>query len=269
MSRVFVYNRYHIGDCLISAHLLRALAKQNPGTQFYFFLNGNVITQISEAVEDLPNIHLRTFESLEWDLYSDHSINLWKNAAHHWEHSRYRWEWAEHTLEHHAWSCQRMGFRSPFSKPTDLLFDYPKLGPAVSTQPRWASSFFICNSDPQSGQLAPMRQTSSGYLDDLIWKLGQHHSILTTQPAKGALCTQSMGHSVSMIGNTSVFCEHHIMVATGPMWPTLNTHNHHLWTPERKRIVILDNGEKLNLPWIQQVSRVEEAEEILKGANLL
>lgn len=271
MNPISVHNRYHIGDCLITAHLLRALAKQHPDRTFWFFLNGNIIAQISEAVYDLPNISLFTFESAQWETEKHRSIDTWKNAEGWWEKSKYRWDWAQFTYNHHAWTARRMGFPSPFYHLTDLLFDYPALGPSVSSiEGSWTSEFLVVNSDPQSGQLKPMHHPNSGYLDKLIYKLGQNHSVLTTQPTHGALCTQAMGHTVSMIGRVSVRCKHHVMIATGPMWPTLNTHNHHCWNTERKRIVILDNGEKLTgIPCIQQVSCVEEAEEILKAENLL
>lgn len=271
MIPVCIHNRFHLGDALCTAHLLRSLAKSNPDCPFWFFVNANIAGQINEAVEDLPNLSLFTFESDQWRSEQNRSIDGWKNAEGHWEKSRVRWNWAEHQLEHHAWTAKRLGFQSPFSYPTHLLFDYPALGPAVDRFPdHWTSEFLVVNSDPQSGQLTPMHHPNSGYLDQLVWKLGQRHSVMTTKPTKGALCTQSMGHSISTIGKVSLWCEHHVCIATGPWWPTLNVHNNHLWTPERKRIVILDNGERFDgLPWIQQVSRVEEAEEILKAANLL
>jgi hypothetical protein len=271
MTPISCHNSYHIGDCLITAHLLRALAKAHPDRTFWFFLNGNIITQISEAVYDIPNISLFTFESAQWQTEKHRSIDTWKNADHHWEKSPYRWDWVLHTLDHHWWTAKRLGFESPLRNTTDLLFDYPALGPSVSSiEGAWTSEFLVVNSDPQSGQLSPMHHANTGYLDKLIYRLGKNHSVMTTQPTHGALCTQAMGHSVSMIGQVSVRCKHHICIATGPMWPMLNVHNHHLWNTDRKRIVILDNGEKLTgIPWIQQVSRVEEAEDILRAENLI
>lgn len=271
MIPVSLYNSFHIGDALASAHLLRALAKGSPDRQFWFFVHGNIIAQIHEAVQDIANISMFTFESDQWTQERGHAINGWKNAADHWVKSKHRWDWVNHQLEHHDWTARRLGFTSPFIRATDLLFDYPALGPAVDELPKkWLADWFICNSDPRSGQLIPMCGEGSGYLDKLIWKLGQRYSAFSTQLARGALCTQSMGQSVSIVGRTSVHCQHHILVATGPMWPTLNVHNHHLWNPNRLRIVILDNGEKLTgIPWVQQVSRVEEVEEILKGQDLL
>lgn len=284
MTPVVLKQEWHIGDALQSAHLLRSLAKRNPDREFWMFLHGNIIAQINEAVEDLRNISLFTFESDQWNQEKHRAVCAWKNHGGtdtskpydgpyqkgHWEKSKYRWDWVLHTIEHHAFIAKKLGFESAFDRPEHLLLDYPALGPSVSEIDKpWTSEFLIVNSDPKSGQLPAMAQSNSGYLDDLIWKLGQNHSVMTTQPSRGALCTQSMGHSVSMIGRLSVWCKHHVMVATGPMWPTFSTHNHHLWNKDRKRIVILANGEKINLPWIQQVSRVEEAYDILRGENLI
>lgn len=269
MRPVCAHNTYHLGDCLIALHLLRSLAKQNPDRQFWFFASESYLVQLNEVVEDLPNLSLFSAESDQW-LHNKHrSIDTWKEANLHWTKSKVRWNWVEHTLEHHKWTAKRLGFQSPFSHATHLLFDYPALGPSVDKlEGRWHSEWLICNSDPGSGQLKPMVGENSGYLDDLIWRIGQNHSVMTTQPAKGALCTRAMGHSVSMIGRYSIGCEHHIYVPNGPMWPCLNVHNHHLWNPKRKRIVVIDNGEDLTgLPWLQQVSRVEEAYDILRGEN--
>lgn len=271
MKPICAHNRYHIGDCLITAHLLRSIAKCHLDHQFWFFVNGNIIVQINEAVQDLPNIVLFTFESQQWEQEQHRSIDCWKNADAHWEKSGKRWDWGAHTLEHHTWTAKRLGFKPHFHHPTHLLFDYPALGESVSAiEGKWTSEWLCVNSDPQSGQLTPMHHANSGYLDKLVHRLGKNHSVLTTQPTHGALCTQAMGHSVSMIGRVSVRCQHHLMIATGPFWPCLNVHNHHLWNPKRKRIVILDNGERLDgMPWIQQVSRVEEAEDILRAENLI
>ncbi len=267
---VVCHNTYHIGDAMIIAHLLRDLAKRHPDQDFWLFLHANIIPSITEVVQDLPNLILFSFESDQWAQEKNRSVDTWKNCDDFWDQSKNRWNWVESTLEHHDWTAKRMGFVSQFTRAEHLLFDYPALGPAVDdSKSHNAAEFFICNSDPRSGQLGPMQGEGSGYLDDLVWKLSQKHSIITTKPAKGAACTQSMGHSISMIGRFSVSCKHHIMVSTGPSWPTFNTHNHHLWNPSRKRIVLLDNGEHLNLPWIQQVARVEQVEEILRADNLL
>ena len=115
-----------------------------------------------------------------------------------------------------------------------------------------------------------MRQHGTGYLDRLIGRLGDKYPVLSTVETTGAICTRAYGHDVSAIGRVSVSCKHHIMIATGPMWATLNTHNHHLWTPDRKRIVLLDNGESLTgIPHVQQCATVEEVFEILKQEGLL
>ena len=271
MKPVSAHNTWHLGDCLIAAHLLRALAKRHPDRKFWFFISESYLGQMNELVEDIFNLSLFSFNSSQWAEEKHRSIDTWKDFRDHWNTSPFRWQWVDYTLEHHAWTAKRMGFKSPFTTATELLFDYPKLGPAVEARPsRWTSDFLICNSDPGSGQLTHMQGENSGYLNELIYKLGNNHSVMVTQPAHGALCTRAMGHSVSMIGQLSIGCKHHIYVPNGPMWPCISTHNHHLWGPDRRRIVLIDNGENLTgIPWLQQVSRVEEAFDILRGDNLL
>lgn len=266
---VVCHNTYHIGDAMIIAHLLRDLSKRHPDQDFWLFLHANILPAIVEVVQDRPNLILFSFESDQWAQEKHRSIDTWKNFQDFWVRSKNRWNWVESTLEHHDWTAKRMGFVSQFTRAEHLLFDYPALGPAVEDMGRKEADFLICNSDPRSGQLGPMQGEGSGYLDKLILKIAKNHTVTTTKPAEGALCTQAMGHSLSMIGQYSIWCKHHILVSTGPSWPTFNTHNHHLWNPSRKRIVLLDNGEHLNLPWIQQVSRVEQVEDILRGENLI
>lgn len=264
MTRTVVtHNHFHIGDNLIFLHLLRKLSQAHPDASFRHFAHGHILSSVAPVVEDCSNVELFSFEADQWTSDRSKSIDTWKNAEDQWVKSPVRWSWSDHALEHHSWTAKRMGFRSPFSHRDHLLFDYPALGSSPEGTPeRWATDFLFVNSDPMSGQLSPMHHPNSGYLNSLIAKIGNRFSAWSTQEAVGAICTRGMGHTVSMIGKLSVTCKHHIMVATGPMWPTMNTHNNHLNDPTRRRIVILDNGEKLNMPGIEQVSGISELERI-------
>lgn len=281
MTRTIVtHNHYALGDNLCSLHLIRALSRLNPEIKFWHFAHGKHLPQLAEMTQDMPNIDLFSFDSQQWEKEGQRSLDLWKNVGATdawnigkepykkglWEKSQKRWDWSAYMLENHDYNARRMGLKSPFSIREQLLFDYPSLGDHPN--PKFQQEFLFVNSNPNSGQLKPMHGLDSGYLDELIWQLGKKHSVITTHPAKGALCTQSYGHSVNNVGKLSVTCRHHIMVATGPMWPTLNVHNHH-WHEGRRRIVLLDNGERLNLPHIEQVATVDEVFAIAKQEGWL
>lgn len=262
MTPVVCHNEFHIGDALISAHLLRSLARRNPDRTFWFFVHPHVAHEITSAAEDIPNFSLFSFESEQWREHGPRSVSMWKNAEDQWVRSPHRWNWSAHALEHHAWTAKRLGFESEFTNPTQLLFDYPALNPN-HVGGTYFYDFLFVNSEPCSGQFGPMKQHGTGYLDDFIRLLARKFSVVTTSPVFGVECTKDKQESITGIGRMSLLCRHHIMVATGPMWATMNTTNHH-FSAERKRIVLLDNGEQINMPGITQCKSLAEVEQIAR-----
>ncbi len=262
MTPIVCHNHYHIGDCLISCHLLRALAKANPERVFWFFLNANVAAEVAPSVADIRNIELFSFESEQWHENQRRSLDMWKNAGDFWVNSKFRWDWSNFTLWHHRHMAGQLGFRSPFTIREDLLFDYPALNPN-NVGGTYFFDFLVINSEPCSGQFGPMREHGSGYLDDFVKALSRKFKVITTTPVRAVECTRDSKQSITDIGRLSLLCRNHIMIATGPCWTTMNTTNHH-HAAGRKRIVLLDNGEQLNLPGITQCATLAEVEKIAK-----
>lgn len=258
MKTVYTYEVHNLGDQIVFLHLLRTLARQSPETDFVHFCGAHHHSQLHEVVRDIPNILLSDFESPLWRQQKNEAICVWKNHQDVWVDSPLRWDWSNFTLWHHKVTARRMGFDSPFTCREHLLLDYPALEPEEKCPP---VDFLIVNSEPCSGQFTPMAQHGSGYLDELICKLAANHTVMVTNPVEGCVrtptCTREAGLTISQIGALSVNCRHHIMVASGPMWPTLNTHSHHN-SDGRVRIALLDNGEKLNMPGIIQMSNVRD-----------
>lgn len=253
---VYVYNTWHLGDLMLALHLLRALATRHKEAHFYFFIQQRYISQLQEMIADLPQIILQPFESPLWFEHSREAVDCWKNAEGFWERNENRWDWSKFMLEHHRWVSGRLGFDSPFHTPVDLLFDYPALQP--SEEIREDADFFIVNSEPQSLQLSAMAARGSVYLSEFIRRLGKNHRVVTTLPAEGAIwSTVDRRMTISQIGRASRWFTHHIMVATGPMWPTLSKFNYETHS-KRHRIALLDNGETLTVPGLTQMRSVEE-----------
>ena len=264
----YTQNSFNLGDNLVFLHLLRALAKKHPGHQFIHFCNGCHIGQLTEVVQDLPNIVLTPFESPLWGQHKHEAINTWKNCGAtdtrkgeqaqyvpgFWELSKHRWDWSAFTLEHHAFIAHKMGLESPFSCREHLLFDWPAIN---ESKPGVGYTFFVVDAEPCSGQFGPMRQHGSGYMKPLIDALRENWAVITSSECK------EEGMTISQIGGISQSCRHHIMVATGPMWASLSTYNHHNHEG-RKRIVLLDNSEHLNMPHILQFTGVEPVMELAK-----
>lgn len=254
--QVFTHEHHHLGDQMIHLHLLRALAKQHQDTFFTHFCHACHHENLREVIADLPNILLASFESPLWSERKHESIGVWKNEGDEWVNSPNRWNWSQHTLDLHARNARKMGFRSPFTRREELLFDYPALeGGAHFLK----ADFLIGDSAPSSGQYAEWADHTRTPLQPLIDALrNAGHKVRITSEMK------ERGASVSHIGRNSAFSTHHIMVPNGPFWPTLNVHNHH-HHEGRRRIVLLDNGENLNMPNIEQVPNVEAVLQIAKS----
>lgn len=277
MTPICSYEDHNLGDQLVFLHLLRALAKTYPEKVFWHFSGAHHLEQLAPVVEDLQNIELFSFESDQWQEAKGRAINVWKNTGAtdtrqprgvpykqgFWEKNVNRWDWSSFTLDHHRHVAGQMGLRSPFTIREDLLFDYPALNPGRVPGEMYFYDFLVINSEPCSGQFGPMKQHGTGYLDELIRQLAKKHTVITTNPVLGVECTRDSKKSVTDIGHLSLFCRNHVMVATGPMWPTLNTTNHH-FSAGRRRIVLLDNSEHLNMPNITQCASLVEVEQIVK-----
>jgi hypothetical protein len=268
MTPHITYEDHHLGDNLVFLHLLRSLAKANQSRVFYHFTHSSHLPQLNEVIQDLDNVVLFSFESDQWEENKRRAINVWKNVGGtgkndgFWERSPNRWNWSAFTLEHHHHIAGRMRLRSPMTVRENLLFDYPALNPH-NIGGSYFYDFLFVNGEPCSGQFSPMKKHGSGYLDDFIKKIAKRFSVITTDPVAGVECTRDRKESITDIGRLSLMCRNHIMIATGPMWATLNTTNHH-HSAGRKRIVLLDNGEDLNMPGITQRASLAEVEKIAK-----
>lgn len=247
---MFTYEHHNCGDQLIHLHLVRALAKLHPDTFFTHFCNGCHHENLREVISDLPNILLIPFESPLWQERQHESIGVWKNEDNAWVDSPLRWDWSGYYLWWHGVVARKMGFYSPFTRREHLLFDYPALNQLENRH--WKAQFLIGDAAPSSGQYSEWADHSKNPLKPLIQTLlDADHSVVTTSELKRE------GMNISEIGKESVDYHYHIMIPNAPFWPTLNVHNHH-HHEGRKRIVLLDNGESLNMPHIIQMSNVDE-----------
>lgn len=282
MIPVVTFEDHHLGDNLVFLHLLRSLAKANPGRVFYHFTHAGHLPQLNEVIQDLDNVALFSFESDQWEENKHRAINVWKNCgatdtrknphgkyeSGFWERSPNRWNWSAFTLEHNQHIAGLMRLRSGMTVRENLLFDYPALNPNNLVGGHYFYDFLFVNSEPCSGQFGPMKQHGSGYFDDLIKRIARNNAVITTNPVFGIECTRDSKKSITDIGRLSLMCRNHIMVATGPWWSTMNTNNHH-HSAGRKRIVLLDNGEQINMPGITQCATLAEVEKIAKQENWL
>lgn len=262
--------RFHLGDNLAHLHFLRALARRRPDERFIHFVEPCHLDQLGEVVADLPAIQLRGLLEASAPV-----IDVWKNAGGFWQDHPQRNDYAAFHLDWFAHLAERLGFPRVFDRPGDLLFDYPALDRLkrlrfISRRARNGWDLFdvlVVNSQPCSGQYREYDRVD--FLDPLIRELvDAGHSVVVTQKSEvpGVVWTGDMHMSISDIGLLSRRCTHHLMVSTGPSWPTIN-----LWNAEREgvRCLLLDPERVLIDPRIQNFSRLAELREHLQETHLL
>lgn len=249
-----------LGDNLASVHFLRGLAKNYPDVHFRHAAQLTYVRQLVELTCDLPNLQIS-----DTRFHKGQSWNTWKNADGFWESHAIKNDYAGFMLEFFDVLAKRMGLKSPFRKPADLLFDYPALDKDNLPFKVEPFDMLIVNSPPQSGQW----QHGDGVeLNTLVQRLAQQHRVITTHPTGlDVLCTMSLPFfTVTNIGQLSQICRYVVMVSTGPSWPTFN-----IWNQGsiELRLIFIDHE------WIglskntHQCETVAQATTLLKGRGLL
>ncbi len=267
------HSALRLGDNLAALHFLRKLAAVNPEHTFRHYAHLQYIHQLAEVVCDLPNLQVLSLESVAHP--SDHagdywamrpvfadSIDTWKNAdGLFYQHmERNAQSYGEFHVEHFRELAKRMGLESPIIEPRDLLFDYPAL--AAESFPQF--DMLIVNSQPMSGQL-PLFNPKE--LENLIGELAQRHSCVTTAPTRfNVPCTAGRCMTVTRIGALSRFCKYIVGVATGPLWPTLNTFNQ---TSVEFRLMLLEPERITICPHTEHAVSAEKARRVLQLQGLL
>lgn len=247
------YNDWHLGDNLIHLNFLRRVAEMMPNERFVHAAKGNYLPQLSEVVEDVPNIEL-----IELHQRSVKSVDCWKNRRGDFFSHPKRNDWVQYHLEFFSALANDLDIVNPILVPDDLLFDYPALGN------RHCGEFdvLIVNSEPNSGQLSGIGYREYETLIGIL--LAHNRNVVTTAPCNRpeVPCTNnlSLGKSyltVTDIGAVSLNCKMIIGCVTGPMWPTLNVRNKTL-----PRILLLTE-EYIKIPSMVNTYHARNVEKVL------
>ena len=172
--RVDTFCAFRLGDNLAHLHFLRAMAKRYPETLFTHACHLCYIDQLTEVIYDITNIRL-----IPLDYKSPGSIDAWKNAGGFWDTHPLKNNYGMFFVAFFNYLAELMGLESPFTKPSDLLFDYPAIN-----KPRALSAPFdvlIINSKPLSNQ---WQRYSEQEMTALISHLARKLSVITTQPCR-------------------------------------------------------------------------------------
>lgn len=262
------YNDFHLGDNLTHLHFLRGMAKKYDGHIFIHAVQECHVEQLREYVADMPRIEVVTLERKHPE-----AINSWKNADGYFEKSPLRNDyWAFH-LEWFRHLALKMELQTSHDVARDLLMCCPTL----FQEPRFPQrswNFFVINSRPCSGQL--LAYDSVDYLDPLLRNLVRAgYTVLCTQKTgvEGVDCTEDLCNtrlSLVEIGIASLFCQHHIMVSTGPSWLALNQINLRDGK-DGLRLMMIGCGERLDTCGlgIEQVADLPAVMELLQSRRYL
>jgi hypothetical protein len=272
-----------LGDNLLALHLLRGLAKANPGRHFIHYAHVQYIPQLAEVVCDLPNLQVCDLESVAESLeLRDQgsywrmaprpllgSVDLWKNAGGFWESHPLRNDYAQFALAYGVWVCARLStlnaqLSTPWRCAADLLFDYP----ALSLGKAKPFDVLVVNSAPQSGQ---MPRYNPQELTALVAELARQYVVVTTAPTglPGVGCTLHQGMTVTGVGVLSRFCRVIVAVSTGPSWCTFN-----VWNQESVefRLMLIGNEDLSGLARPEryaQAATVSDARRLLQLRGIL
>lgn len=256
MKTIATFSDVRLGDNLAHLHFLRALAKAHPDVHFKHAAHAGYLPQMIDVVCDLSNISLQALKFFD----TGEGVNSWKNTGRYWERHPLKNEYGPFMLEWFKELAGRMGLESPFTRESDLLFDYPSIKDTSSEK----FDFLVINSEPMSGQC---RSLDLGDLDRLAIELSEKYKVVTTRPVKPWIqCTQNQRLTVTQIGGISCHCDYIVTVSTGASWATFNVWNR---KSVKKRIIILDNERVEIAPNSVNVNTVGLVRETLRDLSLL
>lgn len=217
MREVSFFSYVNFGDNLEHLNFLRKVVAKTPDLQVFQYSKPEVLPQLYEVVEDIPQITLKHV-----DERPANAINSWlacDNFIHTFpgrnsEHVKYMIAWFDYL-------AKKAGLESPIKTVEDLLLDYPALLKPVPVPQDY--DVLVINSPPCSGQY---RGWNPGEWMNLVRDLAKKNSVITTEKVDAFPCTRDFGLSLTGIGSLSRTVRNIIGVATGPIWPTLNVWNH-------------------------------------------
>ncbi len=268
MKPIKSYIVWHYGDHMMYLNFIRRVAKAMPDQEFVHYAYWNLLDQLREVVEDIPNIKLA---QLERDLPPD-AANVWIGADNYWyAHPRQK-DFVVFTLDWYAHLAKRLGVTNYMLEKKDLLFDYPAILKPISgpNLPPTPFDVLVISSAPASGQL---RDYDHAMLINMAARMADKglKVIVTTElpkHIKNVYSTVSPGQylSITQIGQLSLHCHTILMVSTGPSWPTFN-----IWNQDtiKNRIILLTDQRVELSPNTRHCKSAREAEVMLKESGLL
>lgn len=211
------FNEWHLGDALFQCLYFHRVAPKFPNDEFVLYCPPDHHHQIVESVEHLPNVRIESISKR-----TKQAIDCWIGRGAYWHHSPIRNDYLQFYIHWFDIMGKEAGLPNPFKSKQDFWFDYPALlKPTPLSRP---FDFLVINAMPKSGQF----HYDPNEMNSLVALLKEKgHSVVTTNPTGIPDVPNTMEHNITItgVGNISNFCTYHLMISTGPSWPTWNVHN--------------------------------------------
>lgn len=239
MSKLYFYNNFHYGDCLVSLHFLNHLTKVND-IQCEFMCLQPYHWQLQEFICDSDRIKLTALPQESFNAFDFRTHRNPNNAINLWCCPSIRRLWGEdhktfptysknfpHLLDvglmvYEIWKyvCETNNLIYPFKDKNDTIFDQPILEQDTLVKDY---DFLLVNSYCNSGQMkiSPQQQDSV-FLQVIDYLKVKNKSFITTHKLLDNECTYDYNLSLAKIGQLSKRCKVVFGVPTAPFWATVN-----------------------------------------------
>lgn len=231
-----------LGDCLLHAHFMRKVIKNNPDITFDFHLIDRHWEQTKEYLEDVPQVNL-----LPYSTAPEKHLRGWVG-----QFGIPPLPCPLDGLRFNSYRllCERkMGIECPFKSVKDLLYDNPKLKFGYDLK---KFDILLVNSDGQSNQT--YSNNEEDYEDFIERAHDKGLTVITTKKLKNYPCTSDFNLSVMGIGALSINTKVIVGVGTGAMQCCLN-----IWNKD-KRFLYIDQHHTFILPNIKMIDSVKQIE---------
>lgn len=256
MTHAF-FNLWHLGDCLFQCLYFQRVAPTRPEDQFVLYCQQEYHGQLSETVEHLPNVSLRPVQER-----TPEALDCWIGAGEFWHRHHFRSDYLLFYIDWFERISAQAGLDNPFRQKKDFWFDYPALSKPTPLSRHY--DFLVVNSPPKSGQFQYRPEELAALVARLAWR----HSVVTTHPTGLPDVPATTDHNITItgVGNVSNQCDYHLMISTGPSWPTFNVLN---VVTVRLRMILLNNIILDYGPTCHHFGHVLEAQNFLASRSLI
>lgn len=219
------YNKYNLGDCLVSIHFLNKLLEKN-NFECNFYCKDEYHKELQPLINSNSKINLNPASESK-------GINLWvsnilwrvkdvegENYPFFSKKYPHLEDVCEMVFKSHKLLCLENNFIFPYNNKFDIFFDEEIV---LKDSNIGQYDYIIVNSDCNSGQVHFTSQENDNIFTSIITQIiSQGSSFITTKKHGEYPCTCDYGLTIGEIGQLSKNCKMVIGVPTSPFWILIN-----------------------------------------------